>query len=495
MFEKVPPESVGIPSLEIKKYIEYLNNNSFSIHSLLLMKGDKIYTEAYWKPFHKDFCHRQYSQTKSFVGVAIGLLIGDGRLSLDDKIVDLFCEKIDDVNALPEGIEGQTVRDMLTMSTVGDAESWFASSDADRTHHYFSKRNKKRRPGALWHYDSAGSQVLSALVEKVSGMSLLDFLRKRLFSYMGSFENAEILKTRNGDSWGDSAMICTARDMATFAYLLMNRGRWGDKQLIDEDYVKAAVSAVKDNSEDYFGSVFGHGYGYQIWQAPQGGFAFVGMAAQLTVVLPEKELIFVINSDTQGRGDAYDVIVNGYFSYIADRMSDEPLPENYDAYAELEGLIGTLELFALKGKAEMGLKEQINGKVYSCEDNSCGIEKFSFIFGDNEGEFIYTNEQGDKVIPFGINKNVFGKFPQLGYSNNVGGERTTDGFMYNDAVSLRFTGDNKLQMKVQIVDRYFGNFLATFAFVGNDAAVRFVTSAENFLGEYKGEFIAHIKQK
>ena len=59
MFEVITPEAAGIPSAEIKGFIDYLNGNNLSIHSLLLMKGDKIYTEAYWKPFHKDYCHRQ----------------------------------------------------------------------------------------------------------------------------------------------------------------------------------------------------------------------------------------------------------------------------------------------------------------------------------------------------------------------------------------------------------------------------------------------------
>lgn len=494
MFEIITPEAAGIPSSEIKRFINYLNDNSFSIHSLLLMKGDKIYTEAYWKPFHKDFCHRQYSQTKSFVGIAVGLLVGDGKLSLDDKIIDIFSEKIDSISCLRDELKKQTVRDMLTMSTVGYCENWFTSSDEDRTHLYFTDRKKTRLPGTLWHYDSSGSQVLSAVVEKLSGMPLLEYLRERLFSHTGGFERAEILKTPNGDSWGDSAMICTARDMATFATLLMRGGRWNEKQLIDESYVNAAIGATVDNSEDYFGSVFGHGYGYQIWKAPRGGFAFVGMGSQLTVVIPEKELIFAINSDTQGRQEAYDVIVNGYLSFIVDRMNDNPLSEDHESYAELCRLVDSLELFAAKGRSDSPVGEKINGRTYVCDNNPMGITEFSFTFEGDTGEFRYTNTQGNKVIPFGINKNVFGKFPQLGYSNGVGREVTSDGFMYNDAVSLRFTGDNKLQLFVQIIDRYFGNFRATFAFTEDDAICRFNAAAENFLGEYSGEAVGHLKK-
>ena len=490
MFEKITPEAAGISSDEIRRYIEYLNANSLAVHSLLLMRDDKIFTEAYWKPFHKDFCHRQYSQTKSFVGIAVGLLVADGKLSLDDKIVDFFPEKIDDMSALSERIKGQTVRQMLTMTTVGENGSWFLEGDPDRTHLYFNNRKKNRIPGALWKYDSAGSQVLCNLVEKLSGMPLLDYMRERLFSHMGCFETASTLKTPNGDTWGDSAILCTARDMASFATLLLHGGRWQGKQLLDESYVKEATSALVDNTEMEFGHVFSGGYGYQIWGAPRGGFGFVGMGAQITMVIPSKKLILAINSDNQGLTSAYDLIANGFLSFVVDRIKDEPLPEDPAANAALEERVESLELIALKGMQDCPLKEKISGKTYLCEENPLGMTKFSFVFEEDRGEFRYTNAQGDKVLPFGINKNVFGKFPQLGYSDEVGNVPTTNGHMYDDAVSLRFTQDNKLQLKVQIIDKYFGNFLATFAFCGDEAAARFFSFAEFFLEEYKGEFIA-----
>ena len=490
MFQNITPEEAGISSSEVSRYIDYLNRNYLATHSLIMMRGDKIFTEAYWKPFNKDFCHRQYSQTKSYVGIAIGLLVSEGKLSLDDRIVDLFPEKIDDVNALPEKLRIQTVRQMLTMTTVGGGENWFYAGDPDRTHLYFTKRDKVKCPGALWEYDSSGSQVLSSLVEKLSGMSLLDYLKEKLFSHMGSFKTASMLKTPNGDSWGDSALLCTPRDMASFAKLLMDGGRWGGKQLIDEAYVREATSAVVDNSENMYANVFGYGYGYQIWSARDGGFAFVGMGGQLTVVFPKKQLIFVINSDVQGIAGAYNTIVNGFYSFIYDRIEDRPLPAAPEELGSLEKKINALELYAPVGKENSSLPSRISGKTYICEENALGMEKFSFVFGKDRGEFRYTNSQGDKVIPFGINKNVFGKFPQLGYYGEFGGVNTTDGHMYDDAVSLRFTEDNKLQLRVQIIDKYFGNFLATFAFFGEDVSCRFTSAAEVFLSEYNGDFEA-----
>ena len=492
MFEKITPEQAGISSSEVERFINYLNDNSLATHSLLLMKGDKLFTEAYWKPFDKDYCHRQYSQTKSFVGIAIGLLISDGKLSLNDRIADLFKERID--TEISERLKAQTVEDMLTMRTVGVDRWWFGEDDPDRTHLYFNRGKPEKLPGALWEYDSAGSQVLSSLVEKLTGMPLLDFLRERLFSHMGTFKTASILKTPNGDSWGDSAMICTARDMASFAKLLMDGGRWQGRQLIDEGYVRRATSKLTDNSEEKYARVFGNGYGYQIWQAPRGGFAFVGMGCQLTVVLPDKQLIFVINSDTQGNEAAYDLVVNGFLSFIADRMDEGAIAEAPREYKRLEERIASLELHALKGETDSLLREYIDGVIYACEENPLGMTEFSFCFDEGEGVFRYTNEQREKQLPFGINKNAFASFPELGYSDEVGGEITANGHMYKDAVSLRFCGDSKLQLYVQIIDKYFGNFLATFAFVGDLAECKFSATAENFLGKYRGKVTARKKK-
>ena len=494
MFEKITPEVAGLPSSEISRFINYLNDNSLATHALLLMRGDKIFTEAYWKPFHKDFIHRQYSQTKSFVGIAIGLLISDGKLSLDDKIVDLFPEKIDDIDKVSERLRSQTVRNMLTMSTVNDDRWWFLAGDPDRTHLYLNGRDFDRVPGALWRYDSSGSQVLSSLVEKLAGMPLLEFLRARLFSHMGTFKTAKILKTPNGDSWGDSAMLSTPRDMASFAKLLMDGGKWEGKQLIDADYVREATSKIVGNSEERYASVFGNGYGYQIWRTPRDGFACLGMGGQMTIAIPSKQLIFVINSDTQGNASAYDLIVNGFLSFVVDRIDDEPLPCDDRALEKLENQISELELIALKGDVDQKLMAEVNGATYECEDNRLGMTKFRFDFDGDGGKFVYTNGQGDKILPFGINKNVFGKFPQLGYSNDVGGELTTDGFMYNDAVSLRFERENKIQLRVQVIDQYFGNFLATFAFCEGKAVCKFSAIGEYFLREYDGEFIAYKKE-
>jgi hypothetical protein len=332
------------------------------------------------------------------------------------------------------------------------------------------------------------------LVEKLTGKSMFDFLNERIFSHLGTFKTAKILKTPNGVSWGDSAMVCTVRDAASFGRFVMNYGTWEGKRLMNEAYLREATSAVVDNADSsHFNVYHGFGYGYQFWRIIGNGFAMVGMGDQLTLCYPDEDIIMSITSDNQGAKDLRQLIVGAFYELIVRKAKREALPEDKEAEEYLAEMTKDLKLRAIKSKDDSPMREVINGKVYECEKNRMGIKNFSFIFKDaTEGEFHYENEQGKKVIPFGVNRNVFGKFPELGYSNEYGGVRSEDDFMYDDAVSLTWLQDNRLILYVQIIDRYFGNMSAIFGFKGDDCAVQMEKTAEDFLDKYFGTALAHI---
>ena len=493
MFGTITPEAAGISSRHIKKFIETLERRGLVTHSVLMMKGNDIFAEYYWHPFTKDRCHRMYSQTKSYVGVAIGLLVEDGLLSLDDRIADLFPEKLD--REVARGLDTQTVRDMLLMCTASDPIGWFFQDDPDRTHLYLNQSHTEMLPGIRWRYDSAGSQVLSSLVEKLSGKSLFDFLYDRIFRHLGTFRTATILKTPNGDSWGDSALICTPRDMASFARFVMNYGTWNRVRLMNEAYLREATSCLVDNRESAFSGTFYQGYGYQIWRFPQNAFGFNGMGGQFTVCLPDKDLIFVITADNQGYPGALQLVFSAFYEEIVDNMGAAPLPEDSEAYREALALGEKLKLAAMAGEERTKTAGRIDGKTFICKENRTGISEFSLHFlPDGTGEWHYTNAQGKKILPFGLGRNVFSKFPQFGYSDERGGVATEDGFLYDCASSAAWANEKTFLLRVQIIDRYFGNLFVRFNFRDDAVAVTLTKNAEAFLGEYQGEFLATLRE-
>ena len=490
MWRTITPEEAGISSALVKKFISKLEQRGLTMHSVLMMRGNDIFAECYWKPFDKNFIHRMYSQTKSFVGVAIGILEQEGKLSLDDKISDYFPERID--RELPEHLKNLTIKDMLTMETAGEAPFWLFHEEAeDRVRWYFNKNNSTHPGGTIWKYDSDGSQVLSVLVEKLSGMTLFEFLKARIFDKLGTFTTAYALKVRNEDSFGDSSMMCTTRDIASFARFVMNYGSWNGERIVNEEYMRKATSAVVDNNISGFEGYTSDGYGYQIWGAENGSFAFHGMGGQFTICVPEKDFIFTCTADNQGLNWSGALLFTYVFDLLVENLENKPLEKDDKSYKELLSYSETLTLRSQRGKTYVPFADIINGKTYICEENKMGITKFSLNFlNESEGEFHYTNEQGDKVLCFGIGKNVFCKFPQYGYSDLHAGLKTTDGFLYDCATSAAWTEDKKLLMNIKIIDKYFGNISIIFSFKENLATVDMVKHAEAFLEEYNGKMVA-----
>lgn len=486
MFRNVTPESVGVDSKNLYKLINRLDK--LHMHSVMIARGEDIFCECYWKPFDKDFCHRMYSVTKSYMSVAIGLCVEDGLIDLDKPIVEYFEDKIK--IELSEYMKKQTVREMLTMTTSGFGISWFSEGVHDRTDFYLNSKNKKHPSGTLWEYDSAGSQVLSSLVERVTGKSLFDFLNERIFTKLNAFKTATILKTPNGDSWGDSALICTPRDMLTFARFVLNYGVYEGERLINEDYLREATSRHKDNAPSAHRDSLHRGYGYQFWRAPYDSFAFVGMGDQLAVCVPSKDLIFVCTADNQGSEYSREIIMSCFYDYIVEEISDTPLPKN-EKYAEmLDKLTSSLDLYYEYGFIDSPWRKIINGVTYELEENPMGIKSFRFDFeNEREGALTYENENGTMVLPFKVNGNYFGKFPEEGYSNEYGGLRTQDGFKYDSATSFAWTQSDKITVFSQIIDKYFGNVTFSFYFKDNLAFLRCVRTAEDFLWQYNGDAV------
>ena len=463
------PEKAGVSEQNIQKFLNELNRRGLNMHSVLMLRGNDIFFERYWAPFTANMPHRMYSVTKSFVSVAIGCLLDEGKISLDDPIVKYFPDKLPE-NLSPYMAE-QTIRHMLMMSTSWAGRSWFTPGVVDRTKFYFSQPTN-RPAGTLYDYDSTGSYILGALVERLSGMSLLDYLKKKVLNRIGGFENAQMLQVPDGVAWGDSALLCTPRALMNFARFVMNLGTWEGERLLSEDYLRAATSRQVSNDLECRKTFNRHGYGYQIWMNER-GFSFHGMGGQFAICVPEADFIFVCTGDNQYNDMYAEILFRAVFDILI--PEEEKCEEN------------SFELSTAYGEAHSDFSEKIGGKTFVCDENPMGIKWFRFDFEGDEGCLVYENAQGEKQLFFGMKKNVFGKFPQLGYSDDRGNVHEITDFRYDCAVSAGWIEDQKLQLRVQIIDRYFGSVAMTFGFRDeHTAGVRMIKHAEDFLSEYEG---------
>ena len=477
------PEECGISSAAIEKFVRTLEENHMFTHDIIIAKGDDIIFENYWAPFHKDFLHRLYSVSKSFVSIAVGFAEQDGLVDLDAPISKYFPDEA--ARATNELMKTQTVRHMLMMSTTVEAENWFSKRHPDRVRLYFENPSTDRRPdGTVYDYDSSGSFVLGAMVEKVTGKPFMEYLREKLFRKIGVSEEATCLVSPGGYSWGDSACLTTARDLLLVARFMLNGGKWNGEQILNEEYVKAAVSKQIDNNENCVYNFDTLGYGYLIWRTYDNSWFFNGMGCQFAIAVPHLDLIMVYNGDNQGNPIAKKVIFDSFFNIIVRPEHNLRCPKK--AQASLAEYAKGLKLGVMWGNTESAFSEKISGKTYVLKPNRMDIKYVKVTINGDEGVLEYENKTGKKTLGFGLGKNVFGTFPEEGYSDKIGSEYAPGRF-YKCAVSAAWCEPQKLYLHVQAIDDYFGKLNIMLGYTDDKTlGIRMTKTAEDFFSEYQG---------
>jgi len=435
------------------------------MNGCVIMQGEKILAEKYWTPYDAHTLHRLYSSTKSLVAMAVGRLVGEGKVSLDDKIADYFREELG-LGKLHPYLEETTIRDMLLMSTCyskptysQDSRDWLAS--------YFSA-TPDHPSGTVWNYDSCGSYVLGAMVKRASGLPFDEYLRP-VFDAIGISKQAYCLEGPDGEKWAGSAMLATTRDLARAAMLMLKKGNWQGKQLLPYDYCRDAISpltANNDDANDYFRNC---GYGYQIWSLPGGAFFFNGMGAQLAIGYPGRNLVVACTADVQGNPMGKELIFQAieqeilpHFPVIDEAARDE----------------------IMKKPVEKNIMAQINGQKYLLHENPMKISEFTIRQEGDAGVLTYVRDGAQKELRFGLGRDVSVLFPEC-YS----GERLfskAHEMQYRCSVRGEWLQENKLLIRVYAEDMFVGNMAMCFAFKENQVGVKMTRSAQFFFDEYQG---------
>ena len=473
----VAPESLGIPSTAVEEFLSEITEKQLCMHSFVLLRHGKIAAEGYWPPFSETRKHRMYSISKSFASIAIGMMIDEGKLSLDSKVADFFPEYLPD-DPHPYVLEA-TVRDLLMMSTFNRQNSYDRYTP-NFVKSFITDSHEKHKPGQVFLYDTSGTDTLCAIVEKLSSMPMLEYMRPVL-DQIGFSKDAYCIMTPEGGSWAGSGVMCTSRDLARFALLCMNGGKWDGNQLLNHEYVSAATSRQIDNSVTAGGIEFYHGYGYQFWCLRDGGFAMYGMGSQYALCLPRHGTILVVNSDTQGTGSAGEIILDLYFKLIG-KISDGPLPENTAAHARLKERISMLTLPRPVGKNITPRACKITGRKYVLDENEAGIKWLKLTIEADKCLLQYEKESGVQEIIFGMNGYEPQLFPEKYHSLRVGIHDTH----YQCIGAGAWVKDNTLLGTIYSVDDHLGSIKFQLTFIGDEICGYMNTSTQWFFDGYQG---------
>jgi len=479
-FEQTTPEAVGIPSAAVAAFIDRLEDKTLPMHSILVLKGDRIAAEAYWKPFDAAFRHRMYSTSKSFVSVAIGILAGDGRLSLDDRVVDFFPDYSEKCAPVHPYAAMATVGDLLKMTTCFNAPNYAPFDDWTEA---FFRLPAAHIPGTSFRYDTLATVMLCMIVRRVSGAEFVAFLQKRLFDPAGMSADIQCIQSPCGHDWGGSGVLCTTRDLAKFAYVCMHDGRWDGEQLIPEDYIREATARQVDNTLSVTDPENQYGYGYQFWRS-RFGFSCRGLGSQLAVCVPESDLILVTTADTQAIAGGGSIIYDALDRFVLGNMSDSPIAEDPAGYAALQAKIAGLSLRTVAGAKSSPMAGKIDGKTYVLDENSMEMEYVRFAFEGDEGVLAYENATGAHEIRFGFGKQVRQTFPETHYFGRTMMRPGNRG--YDCHASAAWRTDDSLVLYVYATDEYFGTLRMNFVFDGDTVTVQSDKFAEMFFDEYQG---------
>ena len=482
----VTPEKVGLPSEAVLRFMKRLDSYQVPVHSVIISRYNKICTEAYYSPYENNTLHRMFSITKSFTSIAIGLLAEEGQISLDDPIVNYFQDKIP--NNLHPWIASMTIRDMLRMETCHRQTTYKINPERDWVGSFFDTE-PTHPPGSLFIYDTSSSHTLCALVERLTGKPMLDYLRDKFLDNIGFSREAYIIPDPFGVSMGGSGLMATPMDIMKFGVAIMNsledeaynkrQNREGNisQGLLPSFFIKEAISHQTDTMVRGAFQEECLGYGYQFWITRHGGFAAYGMGGQLLICLPKYDLICVTTADTQGIQGGNQLIYNCLYEEILTCLSDSALPENSTAVAKLNDYIKSLSIKPIEGGGHSPLVEKIHGKQFSLKNNAAGFEKLSLEFKQETKEgkvLIYRDKENDKEIlkiPFGFGKMVISQFP-------IYNQRT--------ATSGAWLQPNVLYVKSHIIDECISSVHIQLVFNNDNLTVYMKKTDERSFGEFNG---------
>jgi CubicO group peptidase (beta-lactamase class C family) len=370
------PEVQGIPSSAILAFVEAAEKNVDALHSLMVLRHGQVVAEGWWGPYRRDDPHVLFSLTKSFASTGIGLAIAEGRLSLDDTVLSFFPE---DAPAEPsENLKAMRVRDLLAMSTGHHADAIekfpYVDPGVSQTRAFLALL-VAHKPGTHFVYNTPASCMLSAIVQKATGMTLLDYLRRRLFEPLG-IRSAKWDATPQGVTLGGFGLSVTTEDIARFGQLYLQKGEWAGKRLLPAEWVAAATARQASNGSNP-ASDWDQGYGYQFWRCRHGVYRGDGAFGQFCVVMPERDAVVAITSGTRD----LQAVLNLVWEHLLPGMKAAPLPADDVARAHLGQKLACLSLPPQPGHPTSSVARRVSGRVYELPKNDDGIEAVGVEFG------------------------------------------------------------------------------------------------------------------
>ncbi len=414
-FPRATAEEVGIESDRLLRFLEeYAEMTELRPHALMIMKDDKIILETDFYPYRRDIWHVSHSLCKSITALAVGLLVDDGVLTPNDRLIDIFPKRAFNIDI--GKVKELTIRTLLNMTSSVSFNEFGSALEEDWVSAYFSA-SFKNQPGTAFHYNSMNTYMLSACIREKTGKDMFELLKERLFTPM---EITEVFweKCPKGITKGGWGLYMKLEDLMKFASLMLRRGVWKGKRLISAEWIDE-MSQKQIDTPEYSNK---YGYGYQVWRSVRkDSYQFNGMLGQNLILFPDIHMAIGVF------GGNAEFFPNSSFMALIERHfgdhfipSESPLKPAKRAAAALEKYCRALSLPPIQNRMEskkrMASFAPLIGKRYTAEMKNISIlpvmmsifhgnfgdriDKIAFSAKDNVFYVSFSSEKGAVSIPF-----------------------------------------------------------------------------------------------
>ena len=435
------PEEQGVPSKALVALFDSLHALPLTdMHAVMVMRHGKVIGEMYPKPYAPEYRHTMYSCSKTFVGIAVGLAIEDNRLRLDDRIAAIFPELLPD--SVSKDLADMTVRHLLTMAS-GVKPDWNMRSRGKEWIRTFLSKPVKE-PGTQYAYDSMVSYMLAAVVQKVTGKKLTEYLQERVFTPMNVTEWAweESPEGVNTGGWG---VHIQPESLAKFGQLILNEGSWEGKQLVPAEWIREMCKKHRETGREV--------YGYHIWHCGghDGAVRADGALGQYVISVLDKDMVVVMTEATLGNGRDQRRLI---WDVLLPHIQDEPLPANKKDYQKLLKKQEGYKLAEVKGKASSAFASNWENKTIELGKNTFGWKSLKLNFGKKEVTMTVTETNGKSYeLPFGYQQwitTTFDSYPPYSIAP-IDRFKGLEGPYYASG-SYAWISKEELQLKVHYVN-------------------------------------------
>lgn len=393
----VIPEEQGVDSEKLAQGLRTIRANDTNIHSLMLVRNGSVVVDAYFYPYDGSTVHDVASVTKSILTTLIGIAIDQGKLSLDDPVLSFFPDR--QIANRDQWKEQMTVRHLASMSSGLDCTEQMDEATLNEMRltpdwvQFALDRKMVAEPGTQFEYCSPGMHLLSAILQRATGMTALDFATQYLFDPLGIHE-VRWLVDPQGYNFGWSHLFLYPSDLAKIGLLWLNLGMWDGQQLVSRDWVEQSVTVQMKTQE----SAGDYGYGWWVARGAATSYSAQGRGGQSITVVPALHTITV----TTGDGFTLDQVLPLLRSALVD--PEQPLPANPTGITDLQAAHAAI--VAPSERPLVTLPEtarQISGKTIVLEPNPGNLATLTLEFNDTaEAVLSITQIEGDPLPPMPI---------------------------------------------------------------------------------------------